>query len=78
MPFATAITLQQLLNFNDRYAIKSTAKVDEQVARNQDRRRAFYAQYDELHTRLRREHRLLARRVEANLDWRAIPTRTPQ
>lgn len=66
--FATAVTLQQILFFSYRDAIKANKETDDKSLEFKNAR-AVYEKYAELHTSLLENIDLLARRVEMNLDW---------
>lgn len=66
--FSKAITLQQILYFNYRDAIHANIDGDERAMETKNAR-ALYKQYDDLHTEIRENIDLVARRVEMNLDW---------
>jgi hypothetical protein len=68
MTFSKAITLQQLLLFNYRDALNTGTDADDSVLEAKNAR-AIYPKYDELRTSLRENIDLMARRVEADLDW---------
>ena len=63
-----AITLQQLLYFNYRDAIKSHRDGDPQALETKNAR-AIFKDYDDLRTQLRESIDLMARRVEVTIDW---------
>jgi hypothetical protein len=63
-----AITLQQLLYFNYRDAIKSHRDGDAQALETKNAR-AIFKEYDDLRTQLRENIDLMARRVEVTIDW---------
>lgn len=63
-----AITLQQLLYFNYRDAIKHRRDGDAQALETKNAR-AIFMQYDDLRTELRENIDLMARRVEITIDW---------
>ena len=63
-----AITLQQLLYFNYRDAIKSHRDGEAQALETKNAR-AIFKDYDDLRTQLRENIDLMARRVEVTIDW---------
>ena len=68
MQFSKALTLQQLLYFNYRDAIKHRRDGDPQALETKNAR-AIFKQYDDLRTELRENIDLMARRVEMTIDW---------
>lgn len=66
--FSKAITLQQILYFNYRDAIKANIDGDARALETKNAR-GIFKQYDDLRTELRESVDLLARRVEIDLDW---------
>jgi hypothetical protein len=66
--FSKAITLQQLLFFNYRDAVKESSDGDDKALETKNAR-SLYKDYDDLRTDLREHIDLLARRVEIDLDW---------
>jgi hypothetical protein len=66
--FSKAITLQQILYFNYRDAVKDDSDGDERAMETKNAR-ARYQHYDDLRTSLRENIDLLARNVELKLDW---------
>lgn len=70
--FSKAITLQQLIFFNYRDALKAQADADDQVLEAKNAR-AIFPTYDSLRLSLRESVDLIARRVERDIDWRSDP-----
>jgi hypothetical protein len=66
--FSKAVTLQQLLYFNYRDAIKHRRDGDAQALESKNAH-AIFKQYDDLRTELRENIDLMARRVEITIDW---------
>ena len=72
--FSSAITLQQILYYDYRDAVRDDTDADD-TAMETKSARAIAQKYEELRTQLRQSIDMLARRVEMNLDWASDPYR---